>query len=410
MKRSRSQSVRAVGGVVIALALPLFASSTSWASPIDQQRDRVAYYINKLDQFEEQAAIHAENLSVAIAELEQLEADLADAEVEVAAQESKVAETQRSLSDTVVRDFVGADPSSIGPLFSDASTINDNIRREQFAAAALNSGSVTSDDLNRELNDLTAMRTELAQARAATEAKRDQVEREMKAAEAKAAEYRDLQAEAEAELGQMIEEQRRREAEAAERRRQAERQAAAAAAAAANQQSGRSSGGNSQSGGGGNSQSGNSQGGGGGGNSQSGNASSGNSNSSGGGGNSNPSIPPASSSGQRAVNAAMTQIGVAYKYATANPGSSFDCSGLTSWAWSQAGVRLTRQSRAQYAETSRVPASEAQPGDLLFFYSPISHVAMYIGNGQMIHAPNSGSYVHTRAVNWGSVVGVGRPG
>ena len=224
MKRSRSQSVRAVGGVVIALALPLFASSTSWASPIDQQRDRVAYYINKLDQFEEQAAIHAENLSVAIAELEQLEADLADAEVEVAAQESKVAETQRSLSDTVVRDFVGADPSSIGPLFSDASTINDNIRREQFAAAALNSGSVTSDALNR---DQRSHPMRIAQS-AATEGKRDQVESEIGRLEAKAI---PSAGRGRSQLGQMIEEEQRLRRRAAERRRQTERQAAAAAAA-----------------------------------------------------------------------------------------------------------------------------------------------------------------------------------
>ena len=57
-----------------------------------------------------------------------------------------------------------------------------------------------------------------------------------------------------------------------------------------------------------------------------------------------------------------------------------------------------------------VPASAAQPGDLVFFYSPISHVGIYLGNGMMVDAPNSGAVVHQAAVNWGNVVGVGRPG
>ena len=92
----------------------------------------------------------------------------------------------------------------------------------------------------------------------------------------------------------------------------------------------------------------------------------------------------------------MSQIGVPYRFAAASPGVAFDCSGLTSWAWGRAGVGLPHQSRQQYASVPHVPASAAQPGDLLFFYSPISHVAIYLGNGMMIHAPNSGATVTTR--------------
>ena len=58
-----------------------------------------------------------------------------------------------------------------------------------------------------------------------------------------------------------------------------------------------------------------------------------------------------------------------------------------------------------------IPASEAQPGDLLFFYSPISHVSIYLGGGQHVHAPNSGTVVSRwPSVNWSNVVAVGRPG
>ena len=57
-----------------------------------------------------------------------------------------------------------------------------------------------------------------------------------------------------------------------------------------------------------------------------------------------------------------------------------------------------------------VAKDQAQPGDLLFFYSPISHVSIYLGNGVHVHAPNTGSVVNVSSVNWGKVVGVGRPG
>ncbi len=121
-------------------------------------------------------------------------------------------------------------------------------------------------------------------------------------------------------------------------------------------------------------------------------------------------IPQASSRAGTAVNAAMSVLGVPYVAYKADPSSGFDCSGLTSWAWAQAGVGLPHQSRMQYNSLPHVPIEAAQPGDLLFFYSPISHVSMYLGGGQQVHAPNSGSVVSVVAVNWGKVVGVGRPG
>jgi cell wall-associated NlpC family hydrolase len=110
------------------------------------------------------------------------------------------------------------------------------------------------------------------------------------------------------------------------------------------------------------------------------------------------------------VQAALSQQGVPYRYGTSNPNVSFDCSGLTSYAWAQAGVSIQRTSRSQFASLPRVSRSDIQPGDLIFFYSPVSHVSLYVGNGIQVHAPNTGSVVHTRAVNWSNVVGVGRPG
>ena len=120
-------------------------------------------------------------------------------------------------------------------------------------------------------------------------------------------------------------------------------------------------------------------------------------------------IPQASSRAGTAVNAAASQVGVGYRYAAASPGVAFDCSGLTSWAWGQAGVYLPHQSAQQYASIPHVPSSAAQPGDLIFFYSPISHVGIYIGGGMMVDAASPSSGVRRAAINWGNVTGVGRP-
>jgi cell wall-associated NlpC family hydrolase len=106
----------------------------------------------------------------------------------------------------------------------------------------------------------------------------------------------------------------------------------------------------------------------------------------------------------------MSQQGVGYRYAASSPGEAFDCSGLTAWAWEQAGVSLPHQSRAQYAALPHVGQDQIQPGDLVFYYSPIGHVGMYIGSGQLIHATRPGDVVKVASVNWDKVVGIGRPG
>jgi cell wall-associated NlpC family hydrolase len=110
------------------------------------------------------------------------------------------------------------------------------------------------------------------------------------------------------------------------------------------------------------------------------------------------------------VSAALGQQGVPYRYATSNPGVSFDCSGLTAYAWGQAGVYLPHQSRAQAGSIPSVSQGNAQPGDLLFYYSPISHVGVYLGGGQLVHAPSTGNVVKVANVNWSKVTVVGRPG
>lgn len=119
--------------------------------------------------------------------------------------------------------------------------------------------------------------------------------------------------------------------------------------------------------------------------------------------------PAPNAGAQTAVEAALSQLGKPYVWAAEGP-DSYDCSGLTLWAWARAGVSLPHNSGMQYAATPRVDRSDWQPGDLLFFGSPIHHVSMYIGNGQMVEAPYTGSQVRVVPADRSDYVGAGRPG
>lgn len=103
-----------------------------------------------------------------------------------------------------------------------------------------------------------------------------------------------------------------------------------------------------------------------------------------------PAAAPAPSTGQAVVDAARSRIGSPYVYGAAGP-SAFDCSGLTSWAYSQVGKSIPRTSFAQAAEGTPVSRDELQPGDIIAFYDGASHVGIYSGNGTVIHALTEGT-------------------
>jgi cell wall-associated NlpC family hydrolase len=102
--------------------------------------------------------------------------------------------------------------------------------------------------------------------------------------------------------------------------------------------------------------------------------------------------PAPTPAAQVAVDTALAQQGKPYVWGGAGP-DSFDCSGLTQYAYAAAGITLPHSSSMQSTLGAPVAYADLQPGDLVFFYSPVSHVGMYIGNGQMVHAGTSGDVV-----------------
>jgi cell wall-associated NlpC family hydrolase len=368
---------RAVAASAVILVSTVLMPSVVGAQSIDDQRREVERIVDELDRLHIKADTLAEDYAVAMDDQRRLSEDIALAESRVAERESELSALQGDLATVAVRAFTRSGTDVLGPLLSDAATYSDNLQRDQYSRIALSVGAGTTDDLGETIRELGLERAELDRLRSESAALSTDISDKLALVEEWTSAYEDAKSEAEARLGDLIEaEEQRRSQEAFERlQRELEAQRAAAAAGA-------SAGGSSTGSGGGS-------------------------------GASAPIItnyPAPSGLAGVAIQAALGQLGVPYRYAQASPGVAFDCSGLTYYAWAQAGINLPRNSRMQAAAIPRVPIAAAQPGDLLFYYSPISHVGIYLGNGQLVHAPNTGTHVKVANVRWGKVVAVGRPG
>ena len=117
-----------------------------------------------------------------------------------------------------------------------------------------------------------------------------------------------------------------------------------------------------------------------------------------------PPLPAAA----RAVQTALKELGKPYRYGALGPGT-FDCSGLTKFAYSAAGISLPHSAAAQYQSGRRVNRNQLQPGDLIFWRG-LDHVGLYIGNGKMVHAPRTGEVVTIISIDQGGYLGAVRPG
>ena len=102
-----------------------------------------------------------------------------------------------------------------------------------------------------------------------------------------------------------------------------------------------------------------------------------------------PPVPRPPSKGERAARIALDAVGVPYRWGGESPSSGFDCSGLVRWAYGRVGVDLPHNSYALYFVGRRVPRSDIEIGDVLFFEG-LGHVGLYLGEGRMVHAPQTG--------------------
>ncbi|HEY4938518.1 MAG TPA: C40 family peptidase [Actinomycetota bacterium] len=118
--------------------------------------------------------------------------------------------------------------------------------------------------------------------------------------------------------------------------------------------------------------------------------------------------PPPLSAAARAVETALKELGRPYRYGALGP-STFDCSGLTKFAYGAAGIVLPHSAAAQYGSGRRVNRNQLQPGDLIF-WKGLGHVGMYIGAGRMVHAPQTGQLVTITSIDQGAYLGAVRPG
>jgi cell wall-associated NlpC family hydrolase len=121
-----------------------------------------------------------------------------------------------------------------------------------------------------------------------------------------------------------------------------------------------------------------------------------------------PAAPAGSGAGGKAASFAHSQLGKPYVWGADGP-SSYDCSGLTMAAWASAGVSLPHNAAQQWNKIKHIGRGSLEPGDLVFYRS-LGHVAIYIGSGNVIHAPSTGDVVKVSSVDMMTPYGFGRPG
>lgn len=356
--------------IVALFGVATLAAPSAGSQSIEDKRAEAAAVAERIAALQVEYSTLAEEASAATIELEEVQGRIADAEVELQATQAQRDAKAGELADYSVDAYVG------GPGQDEVSAIlSSNSEEVPLRLGYIGSVSGNRQQLLEEMDaaqeDVQFRVDELAAAEAEAQALLDRIEQSQAEAQATIDEQEQIEAGLDAEISAMVAEEQAAAAAAAA----AEAEAAAAAAPAAG-------GGGGSSGGGGST--------------------------GGGGGYSGP--PPSVSPGAAgAVQAARSQIGTPYRWGGSSPGG-FDCSGLTSWSWAQAGRSLPRSSGAQYGGTRRVSAADLQPGDLVFYYSPISHVALYSGGGMIIDAPRTGSFVSERSMYApGSPVGFGRP-
>ena len=325
-----------------------------WVQTSDQKQREVEAILDELDRLEEQMDQLAEDYAEALNDGIELDKEIAATEVRIKAKGIELVAMQAQLQNVALKTFVGKSvSSSLASILSSTGTLSDAVRRSYLTSVALNTGVSGLDELQGIIDDIARERKQLESQRTRKGGIADYAKKRLAAAQASANVYIERQAKALRDLGDLLRNEQSRRAKAA-----LEDATRLAKEFTKTKYS---------------------------------------------------NIPAPSTTAGVAVKAALSQIGVTYKFGALSPGVAFDCSGLMVYAWAKAGVSIPRSSRSQYGALTRIPTGAAQPGDLIFTRNPVGHVGMYLGNGQMIAAPRTGDVVKVYAVSWSKVTGVGRP-
>ena len=332
----------------------LIAASVVFVPTASADPDAVAAAKDKLDRIHEEAAQLDAQLIEAITRAEESESKLEVLKQDLSAQESKVSQLGTNLGDLAMMQLNGGGMDITGQLLgsSDDTTFLSGLTTIQNETDRSMADLQTLQVEQARLDTLRGQQETITESLKADRAAKEKLAKEYEAKEAEAQQVYDRLSAEEQERLRKLEEQRQQE-EAA--REQATRESASPTPSP----------------------------------------------STGAGDKSDP--PPSSSGGgsgraQQAVSYALAQVGKGYVMGTTGP-STFDCSGLMYAAYKQVGISLPRTSQAQFSAGTSVSKGDLQPGDLVFYYGGITHVGMYIGNGQIVHAANPRSGVVTAGVN-----------
>jgi len=361
LRTNRTKRTLAVGLVGLFGGL-LLVPGSAHGDTIDDKRAEAARLQAAIDENGRKTDILSEQMNGAQYELDLAQAKITEAQARTEAARVESTRLEGLLADRAVQIYEGAGNTT--PLdVVDVANVNEIASRRKYAAVASNHDNALVDGLTRAREVLAEQKAQQEEVKGQAEAERERLSSARSEIEAANARQAELLGQTKGELAGLLAEEQARQA-AADRARAAQLTAARPAA-----NTGSSSGGNVTP----------------------------------------VDLPPASGGASTAVAFAYAQLGKPYQYAAVGP-NSYDCSGLTMTAWAAAGVSMPHYSGAQYQAFPRVPMDALQPGDLVFWGPGGSnHVAMYVGGGQVISAPQTGDVVKVRSM-YGSPVGAVRPG
>jgi cell wall-associated NlpC family hydrolase len=354
-------------GVLVGIALlsSPFLATAGAATPLSDKQAEAARLAARLDAEGERLSALDEQYNRAVIKVQESEASLATAERDISSANDRFAKARARLARHAVSAYVhGGSTSMVERLAQSDGT--DLTLRNQYIETAASEERDAIDALNAAREDLGRLRARLVDRRKAADA----------AAAKVAADRRQIQAANDAldrsyrrvtgELARLVAAERARQDAEARRRAQAALSTRQTQARAATQSSRSSA----------------------------------------------PSVskpaPPQGKGAAHAVAVARAQIGKPYRWAASGP-DSFDCSGLTMYAWRAAGVSLPHSTYSQWAATPHISRSDLQPGDLVYFRN-LNHMAIYSGGGMMIESPHTGLNVREVPLRTHDWYGASRPG